>query len=171
MNGSSCFEILGFDILLDSKLKPWVLEVNHSPSFTCDSPLDFQIKESLILNTFKLLNIQSSDQKRFNRIEKAQAKRRLLGDLGAAVKGKRKLPTVSAKDVEAAERDQSHGSLLPNPGCKDILLEQTKKTLTNHFMNKDKEDFIKSLEKYEDEHCVSKKWVRLISLINRGIKG
>ena len=31
--GSACFEILGFDILLDRKLKPYVLEVRTFPSF------------------------------------------------------------------------------------------------------------------------------------------
>lgn len=41
---SMCFEILGFDILIDRKLKPWLLEVNHSPSFSTDSPLDRRIK-------------------------------------------------------------------------------------------------------------------------------
>ena len=57
------------------------LQVNHSPSFTCDSKLDFQVKEALISDTFRLLNIQPNDQKRFLKMQKAQSKKRLLGEL------------------------------------------------------------------------------------------
>ena len=39
-----CFEVLGMDVILDHKLKPYLLEVNHSPSFTTDTPLDAAIK-------------------------------------------------------------------------------------------------------------------------------
>lgn len=39
-----CFEILGFDILLDQKLKVWLLEVNHTPSFRTDTDLDKLVK-------------------------------------------------------------------------------------------------------------------------------
>lgn len=43
-------------------MRPWVLEVNHSPSFNTDSPLDESIKKSLILETFRLLDISPKDK-------------------------------------------------------------------------------------------------------------
>ena len=43
-----CFELLGFDILLDNKYKPLLLEVNHAPSFATDTPLDFKMKKDVI---------------------------------------------------------------------------------------------------------------------------
>jgi len=76
--GSACFEILGFDILLDKKLKPYVLEVNHSPSFTTDSKLDREIKDALIYDTLMLLNLPAADKRRFIEEEKKRAKERLF---------------------------------------------------------------------------------------------
>ena len=40
---SRCFELLGFDVLLDEHLRPWLMEVNHSPSFGTDTPLDAEV--------------------------------------------------------------------------------------------------------------------------------
>lgn len=52
-----CFHILGLDIMLNNKGEPFVLEVNHTPSFTTDTPLDHKIKFSLIRDTLKLMNV------------------------------------------------------------------------------------------------------------------
>ncbi len=41
--------------MLDDQLRPWLIEVNHSPSFNIDSPLDLAIKEELITQTIKLV--------------------------------------------------------------------------------------------------------------------
>jgi len=60
-----CFELLGFDIILNDKLKPLLLEVNHAPSFACDSPLDYEVKRKLFVDMFNLigLTLQRKHQK------------------------------------------------------------------------------------------------------------
>ncbi|CAI2376098.1 unnamed protein product [Moneuplotes crassus] len=59
-----CFEILGFDILIDDFGQPWLIEVNHAPSFGTGSEIDRKVKEGLISDTFKLLNISSRTKRR-----------------------------------------------------------------------------------------------------------
>ena len=60
MNGlqgdnTHCFELFGFDILLDSDLRPWVLEVNVYPSLSSGSKLDKQVKTALMCDLFTLV--------------------------------------------------------------------------------------------------------------------
>lgn len=62
-NQEMCFEILGFDIIIDQNLKPWLLEVNHTPSFSADSDLDYKIKSNLISDTLKLVNVRKKKSK------------------------------------------------------------------------------------------------------------
>jgi tubulin polyglutamylase TTLL6/13 len=40
-----CFELLGFDVLVDKSGKPWLLEINHSPSFETDTAVDKRVKK------------------------------------------------------------------------------------------------------------------------------
>ena len=43
--------------MLDHKLKPWMLEVNHMPSFRADTGIDYEIKHDLIKNTLQILQL------------------------------------------------------------------------------------------------------------------
>ena len=47
--------MLGFDIMLDAKLKPWMIEVNHTPSFNSDTEIDQKVKEDLLKDTFDII--------------------------------------------------------------------------------------------------------------------
>ncbi|XP_063231259.1 tubulin polyglutamylase TTLL5 [Bacillus rossius redtenbacheri] len=57
----NCFELYGFDILIDSALKPWLLEVNLSPSLGCDSPLDIRIKSAMLVDLLTLIGLPAVD--------------------------------------------------------------------------------------------------------------
>ncbi|KAJ8673195.1 hypothetical protein QAD02_004457 [Eretmocerus hayati] len=57
----TCFELFGFDILVDDTLKPWLLEVNLTPSLGCDSPLDVRIKSALMADLLTLVGVPAVD--------------------------------------------------------------------------------------------------------------
>jgi hypothetical protein len=61
---TNCYELFGFDVLIDSDLKPWLLEVNISPSMATDAPLDLMIKSTLCVDTFNLIGIKRFDRKK-----------------------------------------------------------------------------------------------------------
>ncbi|KAF6262781.1 tubulin-tyrosine ligase family-domain-containing protein [Scenedesmus sp. NREL 46B-D3] len=44
----SCFEVFGFDVLLDAQLRAWLLEVNTCPALNADSPLDMGVKTNMV---------------------------------------------------------------------------------------------------------------------------
>ena len=64
-----CYQILGFDIMIDRHFKPWLIEVNQSPSFATDSPLDYEVKKSVLRDTFKLLNVNQERRNKFIKLK------------------------------------------------------------------------------------------------------
>ena len=66
MHKSNCFELLGYDVLIDQDLKPWLMEVNLSPSLATESPLDLKIKSQLFVDTMNLVSVKKFDRRRDN---------------------------------------------------------------------------------------------------------
>lgn len=61
--------------MLDYKCRPWLLEINHSPSFATDTPLDYKIKKNLIHDTMKLLNLSIQRKKIYKKAQEDDLKR------------------------------------------------------------------------------------------------
>jgi tubulin polyglutamylase TTLL6/13 len=57
-----CFEILGMDVMIDHKSKVWLLEVNHTPSFSTDTPFDYELKFNVIKDTIQLMNFNENEK-------------------------------------------------------------------------------------------------------------
>jgi tubulin polyglutamylase TTLL6/13 len=71
-----CFEILGLDIFLDDKVKPWLIEVNSLASFATDSPLDKKIKYDLVYEAIAMLNLNQKRKRKCKRDKTEQFNRR-----------------------------------------------------------------------------------------------
>jgi len=57
-NNPNCFEVYGFDIMLDDQLKPWLIEVNASPSMTANTKPDYKMKVGLLDDLFTIVNLE-----------------------------------------------------------------------------------------------------------------
>uniref|UniRef100_A0A7N8Y034 Tubulin--tyrosine ligase-like protein 9 n=1 Tax=Mastacembelus armatus TaxID=205130 RepID=A0A7N8Y034_9TELE len=58
INDKHCFELYGYDILLDQNLKPWLIEVNASPSHTPSSQEDYEMKCRLLEDTLNVVDME-----------------------------------------------------------------------------------------------------------------
>lgn len=74
----ACSELLGMDIILDRRLNPQILEVNHSPSFHTDTPLDCEVKEALLYDMISMMNLEKCDKKKIMREDRKRIRERLL---------------------------------------------------------------------------------------------
>ena len=89
------------DILIDHKLKPWLLEVNHTPSFTTDTPFDRKIKKNVIRDSLVLMNVSLENRIKYKNLKKIELQKRVLTGI------KLKLtPEEKAKLIETAQQER-----------------------------------------------------------------
>jgi tubulin polyglutamylase TTLL6/13 len=72
LENSMCFQVLGFDVMFDSNLKAFLIEVNQMPSFATESPLDHKIKKGVIKDSISLLNLSVKRRNRIKNNKKAE---------------------------------------------------------------------------------------------------
>ncbi|XP_046997906.1 polyglutamylase complex subunit TTLL1-like [Schistocerca americana] len=74
VNDRHCFECYGYDIIIDKNLKPWLIEINASPSMTSTTIKDRILKTKLIDNILNVvLPPDGFPSARWNKVPSAKA--------------------------------------------------------------------------------------------------
>ncbi|KAJ9513170.1 hypothetical protein QJQ45_029340 [Haematococcus lacustris] len=74
-----CFEVWGFDIMLDAELRAWLLEVNTCPALAADSPLDRSVKHTMVADLMHLVGPVPYDPDVYDSVAEARRAQRLTG--------------------------------------------------------------------------------------------
>lgn len=54
-----CFELYGYDLMISSDLKPWLIEVNASPSLSANTRADYDMKFALLDDMMTVLDFEN----------------------------------------------------------------------------------------------------------------
>jgi tubulin polyglutamylase TTLL9 len=58
MNDKHCFELYGYDILIDDTLKPILIEINANPSLTSNTAIDNEMKVKMLDDMLTILDLE-----------------------------------------------------------------------------------------------------------------
>jgi len=103
--------------MIDSDLKPWLIEVNSSPSFKTESGLDARIKRKLVNDTLILLNLSYKRKMRHIQSQKNEMKKRMLTGKKVRLTAEEKEEKIRQKQMERDEFEKNnlHGYKLIYP--------------------------------------------------------
>ncbi len=112
--GFGCYELLGFDIMLDSKLRPVLIEVNHLPSFETSAKIDDLIKSRVITDALMLAGVDELTlKKRIKKKKKVLITPNLSSTIQETISNKKKSnikkiePPVLSKTRDKEKERQS----------------------------------------------------------------
>lgn len=75
INDRHCFELYGYDVMLDEDLRPWLIEVNASPSMSVDSVNDRELKTALFNDVLNVVDME----RQYHRAKDEKATPRRVG--------------------------------------------------------------------------------------------
>ena len=102
----SVFEILGFDIMLDSGGAPWLIEINHAPSFKGTSKQDTACKKGVIEGAFEMLGVTEKRKRLLSQRVRKQWSKYMWDQARAKSQEKQTPQAAVTAALTLAERDR-----------------------------------------------------------------
>jgi len=151
--GFNCFELLGFDIMLDDAAKPWMIEVNNLPSFETETSLDDHIKRKLMRDTLTIVGGDNPARRLFakQKLERAQA--RIYGDSNHVGQLKKEAIQKAQEERNGFKRgtNKEQDKLREKQMQRDA--ENDRKKSLKQAVAKERGEMQAARFKYEDENC------------------